>query len=205
MTMRSMSLLALTVWASLALTRQAAVRVERIVDGDTVVLSQIGTARLIGVDTPETVDPRRPIQAFGKEASAFLTTIAGGQSVRVDYDQTRTDKYGRTLVYLYLSDGTFVNREIVRQGFGHAYLEFPFKHMEDFRAAEREARAAGRGLWAGAPLVTTDLRAVFVMPTGDRYHATGCRFLGAGQQAIRLDETPGHYTACLVCKPPALK
>jgi len=65
------------------------------------------------------------------------------------YDHQRTDKYRRTLAYLYLPDGTLANLEIIRQGYGHAYLSFPFSKMDAFRAAEREARETGRGLWAG--------------------------------------------------------
>ncbi len=90
--------------------------VQRVVDGDTVVLDQIGTVRLIGVDTPETVDPRKPVQAFGVEASRFLTSMLSGKSVRLDYDHDRTDKYRRTLAYLYLPDGTFVNLDALLNG-----------------------------------------------------------------------------------------
>lgn len=74
-----------------------------------------------------------------------------GQDVRLECDWQRTDRCGRTLAYLYLADGTFVNAEIVRQGFGFAYTKYPFKHLEEFHANEREARAATRGLWAQEP------------------------------------------------------
>ena len=122
-------------------------QVVRVVDGDTLVLRNIGTVRLIGIDTPETVDPRVPVQAFGKEATAFLRQMVDGQAVRLEYDTQRLDKYGRTLAYLYLPDDSFVNLEMVRQGYAHAYLTYPFRHMEEFRRAERQAREAGRGLW----------------------------------------------------------
>jgi micrococcal nuclease len=129
--------------------------VTRVVDGDTVVLDAIGTVRLIGIDTPETVDPRKPVQAFGLEASAALRSMLNGQRVRLEYDQQRRDRYGRTLAYLYLLDGTFVNREMVRRGYAHAYLDYPFQYMDDFRTAEREAREASRGLWGEAPTQAT--------------------------------------------------
>ena len=122
--------------------------VARVVDGDTVILERIGRARLIGVDTPETVDPRSPVQRFGKEASEFTTRLVSGRPVRVGYDWNRKDRYQRTLVYLYLADGTFVNAEIIKQGFGFAYTRYPFKYLDDFTRAEREAREAMRGLWA---------------------------------------------------------
>jgi len=70
-----------------------------------------------------------------------------GKTVRLEYDQTKRDKYDRLLAYVYLEDGTFVNAEIVKQGYGHAYTKFPFKYMEEFRAYEREAREQKRGLW----------------------------------------------------------
>lgn len=121
--------------------------VERVVDGDTIIVAGIGRVRLIGVDTPETVDPRRPVQFFGREASAFAKRLLEGKSVRLEYDQPRTDRYGRTLAYVWLPDGPMANREIIRRGYGHAYTRFPFRYLEEFRALEREARLAGHGLW----------------------------------------------------------
>lgn len=89
----------------------------RVVDGDTVVLESIGRVRLIGIDTPETVDPRKPVEYFGVEVSARLRAMLSGERIRLEFDQTRRDRYGRILAYLYLSDGRFVNREMVREGF----------------------------------------------------------------------------------------
>lgn len=121
--------------------------VVRVVDGDTVVLESVGTVRLIGIDTPETVDPRKPVEHFGREASEHLRQMLAGQSVRLEFDQTRRDRYGRTLAYLHLRDGSFVNREMVLQGYAFAYVKYPFRYMEDFVTAERSAREAKRGLW----------------------------------------------------------
>lgn len=126
-------------------------RVERVVDGDTIIVSGVGRVRLIGVDTPESVDPRRPVEFFGKEASAFTRRLVDGKLVRLEYDWERADRYGRTLAYAYLPDGTFLNAEIIEQGYGHAYTRFPFKHLDRFRRLEREARQAGRGLWGALP------------------------------------------------------
>src|SRR5687767_10944867 len=122
--------LAAVVLGSVALFAQTTHKVTRIVDGDTLVLFDLGTVRLIGVDTPETVDPRKPVEEFGKQSAAFLTGLVLGKTVRVEYDQTRKDRYDRTLAYLYLPDGTFVNKEIVRMGYGHAYTKYPFKFTE---------------------------------------------------------------------------
>ena len=128
----------------------AAQVVERVVDGDTIIVRGIGRVRLIGVDTPETVHPGRPVEFFGKEASAFTRRLVDGKRVRLEYDQQRTDRYGRTLAYVHLPDGTFVNAEIIRRGYGHAYTRFPFRHLDRFRGLEHDARRAGRGLWGSA-------------------------------------------------------
>ena len=123
------------------------VGVKRVIDGDTLELITGEQVRLIGVDTPETKHPRKPVEYFGKEATAFTLRTVAGKRVRLEYDQQRHDKYGRTLAYVYLEDGTFVNAEIIREGYGFAYTRFPFKYLEEFRRLEREAREAKRGLW----------------------------------------------------------
>jgi len=131
--------------------------VVRVVDGDTLVVSpnpnpassEGDRVRLIGVDTPESVAPNRPVERFGKEASEFTRRLAEGRRVRLVFDPAQTqDRYGRTLAYVYLEDGTFLNAEIIRQGYGFAYTRFPFAYLEEFRALEREARDARRGLWS---------------------------------------------------------
>ena len=123
--------------------------VERVIDGDTIIVRGVGRIRLIGVDTPETADPRRPVEFFGREASGFTRRMLEGKRVRLEYDWERTDRYGRTLAYVRLLDGTLLNAEIIRQGYGHAYTRFPFKYLDEFRQYEREAREARRGLWGG--------------------------------------------------------
>jgi micrococcal nuclease len=120
----------------------------RAVDGDTLELDGGERVRLIGVNAPESVDPRRPVEYFGKEAAAFTRRLAEGKTVRLEYGEETRDAYGRTLAYVYLPDGTLLNAEIIRQGYGYAYTRFPFRYQEEFRALEREARSQGRGLWA---------------------------------------------------------
>lgn len=122
-------------------------RVTRVIDGDTIVLDGRERVRLIGVDTPETVHPNKPIERFGKEASAFTGKLVAGKRIRLEYDQVRTDRYGRTLAYVFLKDGMFLNAEIIKRGYGFAYTKYPFRHMENFCKYEKEAREAGRGLW----------------------------------------------------------
>jgi micrococcal nuclease len=141
----------LTIVLSLLLSTTALAQdlrtVTRVVDGDTIILNGNERVRLIGVDTPETVHPQEPVEYYGTEASAFTKRLCEGKSVRLEYDWQKQDKYGRTLAYVYLEDGTFLNAEIIKQGYGHAYTRFPFKHLEEFRGYEREARENGKGLW----------------------------------------------------------
>jgi micrococcal nuclease len=122
----------------------------RVIDGDTIIVNIDGKeerVRLIGMDTPETVHPSKPVEYFGKEASEFTKRMVEGKKVRLEYDWQRRDKYGRLLAYVYLEDGTFLNAEIIKQGYGFVYTRFPFKYLEEFRQYEREARENGRGLW----------------------------------------------------------
>ncbi len=119
--------------------------VKRVVDGDTIILDGRERVRLIGVDTPETKHPQKPVEYFGREASAFTRKMVQGKRVRLEFDPANThighkDRYKRTLAYVFLEDGTFLNAEIVKQGYGHAYTRFPFKFLDEFRRLELEAR-----------------------------------------------------------------
>ncbi len=119
----------------------------RVIDGDTLELQGGERVRLIGVNTPESVDPRRPIERFGKEAADFTRRMVEGKTVRIEYDDELKDQYGRTLAYVFLPDGTLLNAEIIRQGYGFAYTRFPYRYQQEFVALEREAREQRRGLW----------------------------------------------------------
>jgi micrococcal nuclease len=125
--------------------------VTRVVDGDTIVVTGNVHVRLIGMDTPETVDPRKPVQCFGKAASARTKQLLPpGSAVNLVYDADRYDRYGRTLAYVYRArDGLFVNAALVREGFAVVYTFPPnVAHEADFVRLEREARTADRGLWS---------------------------------------------------------
>jgi len=129
-------------------------KVTEVVDGDTIKVDTAGskeTIRLIGLDTPETKDPRKSVQCFGEEASKKLTEMLTGKEVRLERDDTQDDKdkYGRSLRYVYLTDDVLVNKEMISQGYGFEYTyEKPYKYQADFKAAQKEAEGAQRGLWA---------------------------------------------------------
>jgi len=125
-----------------------------VVDGDTITVNMDGReekVRLIGLDTPETKKPNSPIECFGVAASNYAHKLMDNQSVRLESDpiNTNRDRYDRLLRYVYLKDGRLVNSEIIKQGYGFAYLSFPFTKADEFRQYQTEARQASRGLWSG--------------------------------------------------------
>lgn len=134
--------------------------VVRVIDGDTLVADVSGhalTVRLIGADTPETVDPRKPVQCFGPEASAQAKKMLASTSVYLEKDPAKDDydKYGRILAYVWLDDGatplsgTLYNEYMIKTGFAHEYTYFnqPYKYQAQFKADERTAKKAKLGLW----------------------------------------------------------
>ncbi len=128
--------------------------VSSVVDGDTIKVNiggTIETLRLIGMDTPETVDPRKPVQCFGKEASNKAKELLSGKKVHLEPDLTQgeLDKYGRRLAYIYREDGLFYNKYMIEQGYAHEYTyNTPYKYQADFKAAQKSAQQNLRGLWS---------------------------------------------------------
>jgi micrococcal nuclease len=126
--------------------------VTEFVDGDTIKVDMNGkeeTLRFIGVDTPETHDPRKNVQCYGQAAAAFTKQLIGDNSVRLEADpiNTNRDRYDRLLRYIYLPDGTLVNSEIIKQGYGFAYTSFPFSKSDEFRQDQTTAMNSNKGLW----------------------------------------------------------
>ena len=125
------------------------VKVKKVVDGDTFQTEDNKTVRMIGIDTPETVDPRKPVQCYGKEASAKTKALIENQTVGLIKDISETDKYGRLLRYVY-KDKVFINEFLVQEGFARASSYPPdIAEQEAFHQAEQEAREQGKGLWDG--------------------------------------------------------
>ena len=120
--------------------------VERVIDGDTVVLAGGERLRYIGIDTPELgTDPR---ECFAEQATARNVALVAGQEVALRVDVSQRDRYQRLLRYVYLLDGTFVNATLVAEGYATA-VTFPPDVMfsDTFTRLERQARQAGIGLW----------------------------------------------------------
>ena len=134
--------------------------VVRVIDGDTFVTTLDGqagrfTIRLLGINTPETVDPRKPVECFGHEASARgKELLVPGTRVRLDPDPQadEVDIYGRLLRVVYLPDGRQYNQLMVEEGYAHAMVDFPMKaaYKHSILLAESQARSAERGLWSPA-------------------------------------------------------
>jgi len=138
------------------------VTVKRAIDGDSLELSNGERVRLIGIDTPESRyntklyrDAERQrkstaeLLAMGKRAALFTSQLVEGKRVRLEFDVQQKDRYDRILAYVYLEDGTFVNAEIVRQGYAQIMTIPPnVKYQDLFLRLQKEARENGRGLWA---------------------------------------------------------
>lgn len=137
------------------------IKCTRIIDGDTIKLETGERVRFIGVDTPESRSNKKlkrdmlksgqdaeVILQMGKEAGKFTKSLVEGKNVILEFDVQRTDKYGRLLAYVYLEDGTFVNAEIVKQGYASLMTIPPnIKYVELFQKLFKEARENNRGLW----------------------------------------------------------
>jgi micrococcal nuclease len=138
----------------LAVTDDKVWHVTKIVDGDTIEIEFEGvkeTVRFIGIDTPETKDPRKPVQCFGKEAAAKTAELLKGRDVRIESDRTQSnrDMYNRLLRYVFRDDGLFINKELIEEGFAYEYTykSNPYLFQEDFIEAQHLAQQQGKGLW----------------------------------------------------------
>jgi endonuclease YncB( thermonuclease family)/membrane-bound metal-dependent hydrolase YbcI (DUF457 family) len=127
--------------------------VDHVVDGDTLTIlwpdGNVATVRLVGVDTPETVNPDEGVECYGPEASDYTKSLLPpGTRISLEYDRERTDRHGRTLAYVYTGDGQMVNALLLQHGYARVLIIHPNNaHAARFRALEEQARAQERGLW----------------------------------------------------------
>lgn len=143
-------------------------KVERVIDGDTLLLASGHRVRLIGVDTPETKHPDRPVERLGKQAFHFTRTLVGDGPVRLEFDRERRDPYRRLLAYVSLPDGRMLNEELILAGYSEAETRFPFRSdmKRRFQQAEDAARQAKRGIWNVE--TTEDVRSLMSRPDSPR-------------------------------------
>lgn len=129
------------------------IRVTKVIDGDTIILANGERIRYIGVDTPEL---RRKVRGrwmyeprpFAEDSTEFNRRLTEGKIVRLEFDVEKRDKYGRLLAYVYLENGTFVNAELLKQGYAQLTTIPPnVKYVDLFVSLQREARQNNRGLW----------------------------------------------------------
>ena len=135
--------------------------VVRVADGDTVILDRNEKVRLLGVDTPEKFESdklakqaaklqvdARAIARLGQRSTEFTEKRCAGKRCRLVLDGRPKDDYGRTLGYVYLEDGSCLNRELIENGYATVYKWFPYSRRDEFLRLENEARQGNRGLWA---------------------------------------------------------
>ena len=200
------------------ISRVANNAISRIIDGDTFELVDGRTIRLLGVDCPESKDPQKPLEYFAPESAAFLDSLIGAKLVRLEIDEYSSDRYGRYLCYVWVDDTLLVNREIIKRGYGMAYLRYPHKLEDDFLKYELDARRKAIGMWASprqegfsrpsgvpepeAKPPVRDTETVYITKSGSKYHRAGCRYLNKSKIPIDKQEAIARgYSPCKVCKP----
>lgn len=140
--------------------------VRKVIDGDTIILFDHQKVRLIGIDCPERFESDKllrdasrsglnvkEITALGQRSYEFARVLCESQSVRLEFDRDKYDRYGRLLAFVFLSDGRMLNEELIKNGYALAYLRFDFneQYQAKFRQAQQYARAARKGLWSASP------------------------------------------------------
>lgn len=161
------------------------VLVTRVVDGDTIEIEGGQKVRYLGINTPETVDPRKTVQCFGKESSNKNKELVEGKKVRLEKDVSETDKYGRLLRYVYLpaekggGGEIFVNDYLVQEGYATATSYPPdIKYQDKFKAAETSARDTKKGLWGSCSLNSGQVQSSTNSSLTTLNSSSGCKIKG---------------------------
>ncbi len=152
-------------------------------DGDTIILQNNLTVRYIGINAPEIAHENKLAEPFGEEAKAFNRKLVMSKFIRIEQDIETTDQYNRQLAYVFLKDGLFANREIIRNGLAYVTYKPPnIKYDGLFLKTQQEAMTAGKGLWSG----WKESSGIFIGNTNSRrFHATGC---ASGQKISRKNQ-----------------
>jgi len=187
-------------------------KVVRVIDGDTIDVSIDGKTqrvRMIGINTPESVDPRKPVECFGIEASEKAKEMLLNNEIELENDlsQDDKDKYGRLLRYVKTKDGLFYNLEIIKQGYAFEYTYLlPYRYQSEFKNAQKYAQANQVGLWANGICGIKNTEAVISTSTDAKcsikgninskkekiYHTLNCPYY---KQTV-IDETAGEKWFC---------
>jgi endonuclease YncB( thermonuclease family) len=125
------------------------VKVRWVDDGDTIVVAGGERVRYLGINTPEVAHKDEPGEPFGDEAKAFNKKLVQGRWINLELAEQQRDPYGRLLAYVFLADGTFVNGELVRQGYAHLLRKQPkLRYWERLLALQRQALKKKKGMWS---------------------------------------------------------
>jgi len=185
-------------------------KVARVIDGDTIELENGERVRYIGIDTPETKHPSKPVEYYGREADSANRSLVEGKEVSLEFDVQERDQYGRLLAYVYVGD-IFVNAWLVENGYAQVMTTPPnVRYAERFLELQQKAREEEKGLWGEKGRSVgresgSDTTTVFVTKTGKKYHRKGCRYLRYSRIPISLREAVSEgYEPCKVCEPPLL-
>lgn len=201
---------------STPVTADTTAAVATVIDGDTFKLESGEKVRLIGIDTPETVHPRKPVEYFGPEAKAHLESLILDRTVTLVSGHEERDKYNRLLAYVYL-DTLNINLKMVADGYAMAYLKYPCEMEDEFLQAELAARRAAVGMWASPtnpymkavalePVTQPTVKAEPVKKPQKNYwinsnsmkrHNASCRWYGSTKKGYYTTKKEG--SACGIC------
>ena len=146
-----------------------------IADGDTIILHDGRHVRYIGIDSPEIDHKNHRAEPMGNAARSMNRRLVDGWKLRLAYDREKKDRYGRTLAYVYRSDGLFVNAELLKQGFAHVLYRFPNISKEKILlSAQRIAMENGRGIWRHVDKDHKQPHAYLGNRRSRRFHAHDC-------------------------------
>lgn len=181
----------------------------RVIDGDTIEVGKLGKVRYIGVNTPETKHPSKPVEWMGEEAFKANRKLVEGKKVKLEFDAERYDKYGRVLAYVYVGT-TFVNAWLVEAGYAQVMTVPPnVKYVQTFLQLERAARDAGRGLWGEKEDKDggDSQEMYYASSKSDKFHYPWCvwaKKISPKNLIIfksRKEALKAGYVPCKVCKP----
>lgn len=181
---------ALFVWATIASAETALVR--HVIDGDSLALTDGRQIRLIGINAPEIGIDGRPDQPLARAAQRRIAALTAGRAVTLRFDREAVDRHGRTLAYVLLPDGTDIQARLVHEGLAWCVAIPPnVANAQAYCAAEREARAARRGIWAEPRYEPTPADKPGLSDTGFKLVKGTVSRIGRSQHAVYLDLGPG--------------